>query len=162
MALELLGAGEKKCRQHQGKDHHRQRDVADENEEIDRADEPFPAEARIAMEVVVDDVAHEEGAGHDDRREHEFFVTLAVAVFDGDETGAQEHRAGEIQARVERRERARPRGRAGDGGAEIEEPKEKTENPDADDADRGEGSFLLCQLDAPSSSRRFTSASAAM
>ena len=160
MALEPLRARKKQRREHEGERHDGAGNVSNKDEEVHRADETLTTEARISMKMVVDDVAREKEAGDTDRREHQLHVEFAPAGSDREEARDEQHRAREIEPRVQSGKSARPPRRVRAGVAKIEQPEKERDDDDADDANDAEGSPLdVAQLP---SSIRFTSASAAI
>ena len=75
--------------------------VGEEQGEVDRANQTLSLEGDVADAVVVDEVGDEEGAGDDERGEHEFLVELGFAVADGGVATGEENGAGTIEGGVE-------------------------------------------------------------
>ena len=77
--------------------------MADQDEEVDRADDAGAEELRVAVEVVVDDVADEEQRRADRaRRTSAACAARDVPPADGDEPGDEQHAADAVERRVDR------------------------------------------------------------
>lgn len=110
---------------------HRQADVRDEDEEVDRANPAVAGEERVAVEVVIGDVAEQEKRGEDGGADHASHVDEAVATADVDVTRDEAERAQGVEARVGRWKRKHPGG-GRDSCFEIDEPNEETGNSNAE------------------------------
>ena len=75
--------------------------VGDEQGEVDRADQTLALEGDMAHAVVVDEIGDEEGAGDEERGEHELFVELDFAVADGGVATGEENGASAVEGGVE-------------------------------------------------------------
>jgi len=96
MAFSLVGDAKINSRKNHGKDDHRQNDMGNENNKVDRANQTFSEKFGIALQAVVINIADQEHSGYTKSANHEIFMQELPPVLNRPKAHQQNDCAGGI------------------------------------------------------------------
>ncbi len=111
---------------------HGETDVRDQNEKVNRSNPALSRKLRVAMEVVIRDVAQQEQGREYRRADHEAHVNQTVSAPDIDVSADQAKSAQRVECGIRRRQVADPL-RPRHSALKVNKPNEETRNADAQD-----------------------------